>query len=130
MIFEKIVELLTALIVAITGVAGINTAAEHADPPANDAAVKEPSGFSRAGTVGADLAGLGAADGLAQVLDALAHAMENAPEEADPGLETAIDAVSGSPANDAPLGEATETAGGLPDDTLAGPPDDLPGSRP
>jgi hypothetical protein len=130
MIFEKIVEVLTALVVAIAGIAGINTAAEHADPPANDAAIKAPSGFSRAGTVGADLAGLGPADGLAQALDSLAQAMENAPEEADQGLGTAIDAVSGSPANDAPLGEATENAGGPPDDLPAGPPDDLPGSRP
>jgi hypothetical protein len=55
-------------------------------------------------------------------LEALAQAMENAPEQADLGLETAIDAVSGSPANDAPAGP--------PDDVPAGLPDDLPGGRP
>lgn len=121
MIFEKILELLTALVVAIAGTAGINTAAE-ADPPANDAALKAPSGFSRAGILQADQAALGPADGLAQALEALAQAMENAPQQADQGLETAIEAVSGSPANDAPVGP--------PGEIPAGPPDDLPGGRP
>jgi hypothetical protein len=37
MVFEKIIEALTALVVAIAGIAGLNTAAGHADPPANDA---------------------------------------------------------------------------------------------
>ena len=122
MIFEKILELLTALAVAIAGIAGINTAAGHADPQGNDAALKAPSGLSRSDTAAADQAALGAADGLARALEALAQAMENAPEQADQGLETAIDAVSGSPANDAPAGP--------PEDVPAGPPDDLLGGRP
>jgi hypothetical protein len=130
MLFDKIIEVLTALVVAIAGIAGINTAAEHADPPANDAALKEPAGLSRAADarnepaeVGlTEQAGLGPADGLAQALEALAQAMESAPDEADQGLETATEAVTESPANDAPAGPPE----GLP----AGPPADLPGGRP
>jgi hypothetical protein len=127
MIFEKIIEVLTALVVAIAGIAGLNTAAEHADPSANDAALKTPSGITKAESARAEhgpaeQAGLGPADGLAQALGALAQAMENAPEQADQGLETAIDAVSESPADDAPAGP--------PEGVPAGPPEDLPDGRP
>ena len=130
MVFDKIIEVLTALLVAIGGIAGIGTAAEHADPAANDAALKVPARLSRAADARSDLAelspdeqaGLGPADGLAQALAALAAAMENSPDAADQGLETATDAVSGSPANDAPAGP--------PEDLPAGPPADLPGGRP
>ena len=127
MVFEKIIEVLTALVVAIAGIAGLNTAAEHADPSANDAALKAPSGLTKAETARAELGpagqtALGPADGLAQALDALTQAMENAPEQADQGLETAIDAVSESPAHDAPAGP--------PEGVPAGPPEDLPGGRP
>ena len=127
MVFEKIIEVLTALVVAIAGIAGLNTAAEHADPSANDAALKAPSGLTKAETARAELGpagqtALGPADGLAQALDALTQAMENAPEQADLGLETAIDAVSESPAHDAPAGP--------PEGVPAGPPEDLPGGRP
>jgi hypothetical protein len=119
MLFERILELLAALAVAVAGMVGINVAAEHADPPANDAALKTPSGLSHAQSVRAELrpaeqAALGPADGLARALEALTQAAENAPEQADQGLETAVEAVTGSPANDAP----------------AGPPEDLPGGRP
>lgn len=127
MVFEKIIEVLTALVVAIAGIAGLNTAAEHADPSANDAALKAPSGLTRAETARAELgpadqAALGPVDGLAQALDALTQAMENAPEQADQGLETAIDAVSESPAHGAPAGP--------PEGIPAGPPEDPPGGRP
>ena len=127
MVFEKIIEVLTALVVAIAGIAGLNTAAEHADPSANDAALKAPSGLTKAESARAELgraeqAALGPADGLAQALEALAQAMENAPDQADQGLQTAIDAVSASPANDAPAGP--------PEGVPAGPPEDLPGGRP
>jgi hypothetical protein len=127
MIFEKIVEVLTALVVAVAGIAGLSTAAEHADPAANDAALKAPSGITKAESARAELGpadqdALGPVDGLAQALDALTQAMENAPEQADQGLETAIDAVSESPADDAPAGP--------PEGVPAGPPEDLPGGRP
>jgi len=127
MVFEKIIEVLTALVVAIAGIAGLSTAAERADPPANDAALKAPSGLSHAADARAELgladqAALGPADGLAQALESLAQAIENAPEQADQGLETAIDAVSDSPANDAPAGP--------PEGVPAGPPEDVPGGRP
>jgi hypothetical protein len=127
MLFEKIVEVLTALVVAIAGISGLNTAAEHADPSAIDASLKARSGLSRAETARTELgpaeqAALGPTGGLAQALEALAQAMENAPEQADQGLETAIDAVSESPANDAPAGP--------PEGVPAGPPEDLPDSRP
>jgi hypothetical protein len=127
MVFEKIIEMLTALVVAIAGIAGLNTAAEHAAPSANDAALKAPAGLTKAESARAELgpaeqAALGPADGLAQALEALAQAMDNAPEQADQGLDTAIDAVTESPANDAPAGP--------PDGVPAGPPEDLPGGRP
>jgi hypothetical protein len=127
MVFEKIIEVLTALVVAIAGIAGLNTAAEHADPAANDAALKAPSGLTKAEIARAEFgpaeqAAVGPADGLARALEALAEAMENAPEQAVQGLESAVDAVSESPANDAPAGP--------PEGVPAGPPEDLPGGRP
>jgi hypothetical protein len=48
--------------------------------------------------------------------------MDNAPDAADQGLDTAMEAVTTSPANDAPAGP--------PEDVPAGPPADLPGGRP
>jgi len=125
--FEKILELLVALVVAVAGTAGINTAAEHADPSANDAALggaaalaeeraelKAASGISRAEEARSEQASVGPADGLARALEALSQAAENAPEAADDGLDRATEAITESPANDAP----------------AGPPDELPVGRP
>ena len=127
MLFDKILELLIALAVAAAGVAGLGTAADHADPPANDAAlthgaaqvdeiaaVRAATALDRAAEVLAELDGIGPTDGLAKAAESLTQAMENAPEAADQGLERAMEAVTESPAHDAP----------------AGPPADLPGGRP
>ena len=127
MLFEKLLELLAALAVALGGIAGLGTAADHADPPANDAAlsagpaqvdevaaIRAATAVSRAAAALAELEAVGPTDGLARAVDALTLAMDNAPEQADDGLTTAMDAVTDSPANDAP----------------AGPGDDLPGGRP
>ena len=143
MLFEKLLELLTALAVAAAGLAGIGTASEHADPPANDAALTHgPAQVEEAAAIQAAIAdraaavlaeldaleagGLGPTDGLAQAAEALTQAMDNAPEQADAGLDTAMDAVTNSPANDAPAGPPEE----LPVELPAGPPADLPGGRP
>src|SRR5688500_5413622 len=112
MLFEKLVELLTALAVAAAGLAGLDTAADHATTQANEAAVT--NALERAGDVLGEREAVGPADGLAQAADSLTQAKENAPETADDGLDRAIEAVTTSPANDAP----------------AGPPADLPGGRP
>jgi hypothetical protein len=142
--FEKLLELLTALAVAVAGIAGIGTASEHADPPANDAALShrpaqvdevaaiQAAIAGRAAAVLAELqasdaAGLGPTDGLAQAAEALTQAMDNAPEQADDGLGTAMDAVTTSPANDAPAGPPEEVPAGPPAEIPAGPPADLPG---
>jgi hypothetical protein len=131
MLFEKLLELLAALAVAAAGMAGIGTASEHADPPANDAALTHGSAHmdeaaaiatARAADVLAELEALGPTDGLARAAEALTRAMDNAPEEADNGLDTALDAVTDSPANEAP--------GGPPDDVPAGPPGEGPAGRP
>ena len=98
---------------------------EMATPVAPAAADLSRLARAHAYALGFDLVGiaaLGPADGLAQALEALAQAMDNAPEQADQGLDTAIDAVTESPANDAPAGP--------PDGVPAGPPEDLPGGRP
>ena len=127
MLFDKILDLLIALAVAAAGVAGLGTAADHADPPANDAAlthdashvdeiaaIRAATALERAAEVLAELDGIGPTDGLAKAAESLTQAMENAPEAADQGLERAMEAVTESPAHDAP----------------AGPPADLPGGRP
>jgi hypothetical protein len=141
--FEKLLELLTALAVAAAGIAGIGTAAEHADPPASDAALSHLQAqvdefaairaaiADRAAAVLAELdaldtAELGPTDGLEQATEALTEALDNAPDQADDGLRTAMDAVTTSPANDAPAGPPEE----LPVELPAGPPADLPGGRP
>jgi len=143
MLFEKLVELLAALAVAAAGIAGIGTASEHANPPANDAALTHGPAQAdevaavraaindRAVAVLAELdaleaVGLGPADGLAQATESLTKAMDNAPEQADQGLEKAMEAVTTSPANDAPAGPPEE----LPVEVPAGPPADVPGGRP
>jgi hypothetical protein len=126
--FEKILELLASLAVAAAGLVGINVAADHAAPPATDAALngaashsattlKSAAGLSRAETARAEGASLGPTNGLARALEALTQAVENAPEQADEGLAQAIEAVTESPANDAPAG-------------AAGPPAELPDGRP
>jgi hypothetical protein len=113
-LFEKILELLAALAVA-AGSAGIGVASEQADPPANAAALtKAASGFSRAADVLADLDAVGPIDGLARATEALTQAADNAPEEADPGLDQAMESVTDSPANDAPAGPPAELPGGRP----------------
>src|SRR5688500_3311393 len=116
MLFEKLLELLAALAVAAAGVAGVGTASDHADPPANDAAVThglaqmdedaviEAAIADHAAAVLAGLDALQHTDGLARAAEALTQAMENAPEQADEGLDTAMEAVVSSPANDAPAG--------------------------
>jgi hypothetical protein len=140
MLFEKLLELLAALAVAAAGIAGIGTASEHADPPANDAplthgpaqadeveAIRAAIGDRVAAVLAQlDAAGLGPTDGLARAAEALTKAMENAPSAADQGLDTAMEAVITSPANDAPAGPPEERPGEVP----AGPPADLPGGRP
>ena len=131
MLFEKLLELLTALAVAAAGLAGIGTASEHADPPANDAALTHgPAQVEEAAAIQAAIAdraaavlaeldaleagGLGPTDGLAQAAEALTQAMDNAPEQADAGLDTAMDAVTNSPANDAPGAETGDPFDHLP----------------
>jgi hypothetical protein len=132
--FEKLVELLAALAVAAAGIAGLGTASDRADPPANDAAVTHGLALldedavikaaiaDRADAVLAGLDALEHGDGLARAAEALTQAMENAPEQADEGLDTAMEAVVSSPANDAPAG----LPGDLPADVPAGPPSELP----
>ena len=112
MLFEKLVELIAALAVAAAGLAGLDTAAGHADPQANEAAVT--NALDRASNVLVELDAVGPADGLAQAAESLTQATENAPDAADDGLDRAMESVTTSPANDAP----------------AGPPADLPSGRP
>ena len=120
MMFDKLLELLAALTVALGGIAGIGTAADHADPPANDAAlsraaaqvdevaaIREATAERRAARL-AQLDAVGPAYGLARAVEALTQAMANAPDQADQGLERAMEAVTGSPANDAPAGPADD----------------------
>jgi hypothetical protein len=151
MLFEKLLELLAALAVAAAGIAGIGTASEHADPRANEAALSHgPAQVDEVATIRAaiadraaavlaeldavDAAGLGPTDGLTQAAEALTQAMDNAPEHADDGLGTAMDAVTTSPANDGPTGPPEDVPAGppadLPVEIPAGPPADQPGGRP
>jgi hypothetical protein len=98
-----------------------------------------------------------AVDGLTQATEALTQAIDNAPEQAEPGLQRALDAVTNGPAN----GTAAPATGGAPAqvtappvtappvtappvttppvdtppsappvDTPAGPPNEVPGGRP
>ena len=129
MLFEKLMDLLLALGVALASAAGLSTAADHANPRANDAALTGSAalaqemaliGLDRAEAAATRIAALEAAGGLERALEALAQAAENAPDEADQGLDRAIEAVEDSPANDA----------GPPADVPPGPPADLPGGRP
>jgi hypothetical protein len=133
MLFDKLLELLTALTVAVAGIAGLGTASEHAAPPANDAALTHgpaqveeiaavKAATARIAEVLDEIEALGPTDGLTQAADSLTQAMDNAPDAADQGLDTAMEAVTTSPANDAPAGP--------PEDVPAGPPADLPGGRP
>ena len=127
MLFDKILELLIALAVAAAGVAGLGTATDHADPPANDAAltrdaaqvdeiaaIRAATALERAAEVLAELDAIGPTDGLAQAAESLTQAMENAPEAADQGLERAMEAVTESPAHDAPAGPPAALPGGRP----------------
>jgi hypothetical protein len=135
MLFEKLVELLAALAVAAAGIAGIGTASDHTDPPATDAALthgaaqvdeiaanKAATALEQVAEVLAELDAVGPSDGLAQAAESLTQAMENAPDQANAGLQTAMDAVANSPAHDAAAGPS--------EDAPAGPPADLPGGRP
>ena len=127
MLFEKLIELIVALAVAAAGLAGIGNAAEHADPQANENAVthaapqvdetatlRAATAMARAADVLAELDAVGPTDGLAQAAEALTQAMENAPDQADHGLDRAMEAVTTSPANDAPAGPPAELPGGRP----------------
>jgi hypothetical protein len=127
MLFEKLFELIVALAVAAAGLAGIGNAAEHADPRANETAVthaaapvdetatiKAATALARAADVLVELDAVGPTDGLAQAAEALNQAMENAPDQADQGLERAMEAVTMSPANDAPAGPPADPPGGRP----------------
>jgi hypothetical protein len=127
MLFEKLVELIVALAVAAAGLAGIGTAAEHADPQANEnavthaaanvdesATIKAATALARAADVLTELEAVGPSDGLAQAAEALTQAMENAPDQADQGLDRAMENVTTSPANDAPAGPPAELPGGRP----------------
>ena len=124
MLFEKIRELLAALAVAVAGATGVDAAANHADPPANDAAVslvasqadedaaiRAATAQRRSSAVHADFSAVGPTDGLARAVEALTQAMENAPAAADHGLEQAMHAVTGSPANEAPGGPPADRPG-------------------
>ena len=119
MLFEKLLELLAALAVALGGIAGLGTAADHADPPANDAAlsagpsqvdevaaIRAATAVSRAAAALAELEAVGPTDGLARAVEALTAAMDHAPDQAYDGLTTAMEAVTESPANAAPAGAA------------------------
>ena len=138
--FEKILELLASVAIAVAGMVGISVAAGHADPPANDAALnggkteaatlKAPLGLSRAESAVAEHASLGPTNGLARAIEALTGAIENAPDQADMGLERAMEAVTESPANDAPAGAAVVPVAAAPGEIPAGPPSELPGGRP
>ena len=127
MLFEKLLELLAALAVAAAGITGIGTASEHADPRANDAAlthrptqvdevaaIRAAIVLSRAADVLAELEALGPTDGLTRATEALTQAMENAPEAANQGLDTAMEAVTESPANNAPAGPPAVLPDGRP----------------
>lgn len=150
---EKVIELLTTLVVALAGIAGVSTAAEHAAPPADPpgletatlaeetAALRARVGLARAAEARAEAeAGLQAVDGLATATEALTQAMELAPEQADPGLDRALEAVTTAPANDGPAAPLAvppvDIPVGPPDDLPGppedrpGPPEDLPGGRP
>lgn len=124
MLFEKILELLAALAVAVAGVTGVDAAANHADPPVKDAAVsrvasqanedaaiRAATAPSRFWAVLADLDAVGPTDGLARAVEALTQAMDNAPAAADHGLEQAMQAVTGSPANETPGGAPADRPG-------------------
>lgn len=108
MLFEKLLELLATLAVALGGIAGLGTAADSADPPANDAAlsvglaqvdelaaIRAATDVSRSAAALAELEAVGPTDGLARAVEALTQASDSAPEQADDGLDTAMEAVTG-----------------------------------
>lgn len=107
---EKLIELLTAIAMAVGGAAGLGVANEHATPAAESdrAALAEDAAIEAALALRADAAERAATevveietvDGLAKAADALDQAAENAPGEADQGLMQATDAVTTNPANE------------------------------
>lgn len=169
-----IVEQIIALILALAvGSAGVATAVEKlaSVPTSVDmvgldlaegvAASEAATGLARAAeavpagaasavvAAGAALAGQSTAgqstDGLTRVLEAVSQAADAAPAEADAGLQVAIDALTDTPANDAP-GDVPPTVDvpplpvppvdpsdpGItpPVDVPQDPPSDVPGGRP
>lgn len=124
MLLERILEVLAALAVAVAGVTGADAAAKHGDPAANDvavsqvasqadedAAIRAATALSRSLAVRADLDAIGPADGRARAVEALTQAMDNATAAADHGLQQAMQAVTGSPASDAPGGAPADQPG-------------------
>lgn len=135
---ERLLELLVALLVGATG---LGVAAEHAgstprggedalELASETAAVEAAVGFARAEARG--LNGRNgeveteSVDGLTEASATLEEVMANAPDEAQPGLQRALEAVTTAPANDRPTTPAT---GGGPATTgapIAVPPSDTP----
>ena len=121
---DRIIELLVSLAVAVAGAMGIGTATttpHGVGPDADSVAAKTAWAHQQAAAHRADhadetLTGVEnqelAADGIGTAVEALARAIEQAPEAADPGLTQAVESVS----NAAP-----------PSDIPAGPPSDIPG---
>lgn len=107
---EKLIELLTAIAMAVGGAAGVGVANEHATPAAesDSAALAEDAAIDAALAARADAAeraaievvGIETVDGLAKAADALGQAAENAPDEADQGLGQASGEVTTNPANE------------------------------
>jgi hypothetical protein len=168
---EQILALLLALGLSASG---LTTAAERvgAIPQSSTdaidgvlademAALQAQAGLARAAARGqsegnGEVRSAEAVDGLTQAADALTDALANAPEQAEPGLKRALEAVTNAPAHDRPAAPAT---GGAPVEVTvtaptvaippvptppaepgppvtppvevpAGPPSDTPGGRP
>jgi hypothetical protein len=119
---EKLLELLAALAVRISAAIGISTASDKISEH-----VPESTGLERAAShaparVADDEVAAEAADGIATALEALEQALENAPEQADAGLQRAMDAVGGEHGLDALPAPAVDAANG--------PPAELPPTEP
>ena len=148
-LLEKIMELLLALTV---GAAGLTVAADRvpAEPTdadengigwtiaAEHAAHQAAIGLSRAGEAraaaadreeGHEVGGEPAVDGRARAAEAVSEAMTRAPEEAQPGLTRAFEAITTAPAaNEAAAADASSVTpvGAPPVTTPVGPPASTP----
>jgi len=121
--FDKILEILAAIAVAVTGAAGLTTAADNVGrgfdahaPAAAGVLAEEMAALSERSELAADPEVPPAA-----ALEALEQAMQLAPDAADAGLQRAWEAVTGGDAADvAAAGAAFDTP------PVAAPPIDVP----